>query len=160
MLSNRASTEETARLVPSAKASGDDARAGAHDEQLARRIRWLFGTMVLAIVAGVAIIWNTASPTTVPIAAALATGTASSSSAASHEQQQQQDLWYPAVSSDDFGPYQEYSVIHTDRSLNLMSQPFREVMCDLNRLLKTTYNADKVAIVPGCVRACYNDMTV
>jgi len=34
-------------------------------------------------------------------------------------------------------------------SLNIMSDPFQRVMRDLNDLLKTTYNADKVAIVPG-----------
>jgi len=33
--------------------------------------------------------------------------------------------------------------------LNLMSDPFQNVMRDLNCLLKTTYNADKVAIIPG-----------
>jgi hypothetical protein len=31
-----------------------------------------------------------------------------------------------------FGPCKEYSVIHTDRSLNLMSDPFVHVMRDLN----------------------------
>jgi alanine-glyoxylate transaminase/serine-glyoxylate transaminase/serine-pyruvate transaminase len=40
-------------------------------------------------------------------------------------------------------------VIHTDRSLNLMSDPFKRVMCDLNLLLKTTYNAEKAIIIPG-----------
>ena len=47
------------------------------------------------------------------------------------------------------GEYLEYSVIHTNRSLNLMSLPFQTVMRDLNALLKATYNADKVAIMPG-----------
>lgn len=56
---------------------------------------------------------------------------------------------YDVVPKDYFGEYQEYSVIHTNRSLNLMSEPFQQVMRDLNNLLKTTYNADKVAIVPG-----------
>jgi len=60
-------------------------------------------------------------------------------------------LNYPVIPRGDFGPYKEYSVIHTDRSLNLMSKPFQHVMRDLNRLLKTTYNADKVAIIPGSV---------
>jgi len=47
------------------------------------------------------------------------------------------------------GEFQEYSVIFTNRALNLMSKPFQQVMRDLNVLLKTTYNADKVAIMPG-----------
>lgn len=58
-------------------------------------------------------------------------------------------LNYPVVSKSDFGEYLEYSVIHTNRSLNLMSDPFQRVMKDLNKLLKTTYNAEKVAIIPG-----------
>lgn len=58
-------------------------------------------------------------------------------------------LSYDIISKDDFGKYKEYSVIHTNRSLNLMSDPFQRVMRDLNALLKTTYNADKVAIIPG-----------
>ena len=58
-------------------------------------------------------------------------------------------LNYPIISKEDFGAFKEYSVIHTDRSLNLMSDPFQRVMRDLNQLLKVTYNADKVIIVPG-----------
>lgn len=60
-----------------------------------------------------------------------------------------QRLMYPVISKEDFGAFKEYSVIHTDRSLNLMSDPFQRVMRDLNQLLKVTYNCDKVAIVPG-----------
>ena len=56
---------------------------------------------------------------------------------------------YDIVPKDDFGQYKEYSVIFTNRSLNLMSDPFQKVMRDLNTLLKTTYNASKVAIIPG-----------
>mmetsp|Transcript_9286 Transcript_9286/g.14299 ORF Transcript_9286/g.14299 Transcript_9286/m.14299 type:complete len:428 (+) Transcript_9286:81-1364(+) len=59
------------------------------------------------------------------------------------------NLNYDVVPKNDFGEYKEYSVIHTNRSLNLMSNPFQQVMRDLNGLLKTTYNADKVAIIPG-----------
>jgi len=59
------------------------------------------------------------------------------------------ELSYDIIPKDDFGFLKEYSVIHTDRSLNLMSDPFQRVMRDLNRLLKTTYNAEKVAIIPG-----------
>jgi hypothetical protein len=58
-------------------------------------------------------------------------------------------LDYPVISKQDFGKFKEYSVIHTDRSLNLMSDPFQRVMRDLNELLKVTYNAEKVAIIPG-----------
>ena len=58
-------------------------------------------------------------------------------------------LSYPVISKEDFGKFKEYSVIHTDRSLNLMSDPFQRVMRDLNELLKVTYGADKVAIIPG-----------
>uniref|UniRef100_A0A7S2A5U8 Alanine--glyoxylate transaminase n=1 Tax=Trieres chinensis TaxID=1514140 RepID=A0A7S2A5U8_TRICV len=56
---------------------------------------------------------------------------------------------YDAVPKSDMGPYGEYSVIFTNRSLNLMSDPFQKVMRDLNVLLKETYNAEKVAIIPG-----------
>mmetsp|Transcript_9003 Transcript_9003/g.21929 ORF Transcript_9003/g.21929 Transcript_9003/m.21929 type:complete len:436 (+) Transcript_9003:148-1455(+) len=58
-------------------------------------------------------------------------------------------LSYDVVPKEDFGQYKEYSVIHTNRSLNLMSDPFQKVMRDLNALLKETYNAEKVAIIPG-----------
>lgn len=58
-------------------------------------------------------------------------------------------LYYDVVPKEDFGQYKEYSVIFTNRALNLMSNPFQKVMRDLNNLLKTTYNADKVAIIPG-----------
>lgn len=43
----------------------------------------------------------------------------------------------------------EYSVVYTDRSLNHMSKVFQKVMCDLSTELKSLYNADAVAIVPG-----------
>ena len=56
---------------------------------------------------------------------------------------------YDVVPKSDFGQYQEYSVIFTNRALNLMSVPFQKVMRDLNTLLKETYNARKVAIIPG-----------
>lgn len=63
-------------------------------------------------------------------------------------------LNYGVVPKEDFGQYKEYSVIFTNRALNLMSDPFQRVMRDLNELLKTTYNADKVAIIPGYVYVC------
>ena len=43
----------------------------------------------------------------------------------------------------------EYSVVYTDRALNHMSKAFQQVMNDLSRDLKSVYNADAVAIVPG-----------
>lgn len=58
-------------------------------------------------------------------------------------------LCYNKVPKEDFGQYSEYSVIFTNRALNLMSDPFQRVMRDLNDLLKYTYNAHKVAIIPG-----------
>jgi len=56
---------------------------------------------------------------------------------------------YDVIPKEDFGEFKEYSVIFTNRSLNLMSDPFQKVMRDLNTLLKATYNARKVAIIPG-----------
>ena len=58
-------------------------------------------------------------------------------------------LEYSAIPKSYHGDYQEYSVIFTNRSLNSMSAPFQQVMRDLNNLLKMTYNAHKVAIMPG-----------
>ena len=43
----------------------------------------------------------------------------------------------------------EYSVVFTDRSLNHMSRAFQGVMTDISRILKTVYNADAVALIPG-----------
>ena len=43
----------------------------------------------------------------------------------------------------------EYSVVFTDRSLNHMSQRFVGVMQDIIDVLRTTYGAHTVAIVPG-----------
>ena len=43
----------------------------------------------------------------------------------------------------------EYSVVFTDRSLNHMSQAFQQVMRDISGTLKSVYNADAVALVPG-----------
>ena len=43
----------------------------------------------------------------------------------------------------------EYSVVFTDRSLNHMSKAFQKAMNDISSMLKTVYNADGVAIVPG-----------
>src|SRR3954451_9246310 len=43
----------------------------------------------------------------------------------------------------------EYSVVFTDRSLNHMSQRFVGVMRDIVDVLRTTYAAETVAVVPG-----------
>jgi aspartate aminotransferase-like enzyme len=43
----------------------------------------------------------------------------------------------------------EYSVVFTDRSLNHMSQAFQAVMRDISTTLRSVYNADAVAVVPG-----------
>lgn len=43
----------------------------------------------------------------------------------------------------------EYSVVFTDRSLNHMSKRFVSVMQDINRILRTAYDAHSAAIVPG-----------
>ena len=43
----------------------------------------------------------------------------------------------------------EYSVVFTDRSLNHMSQSFQGVMNDISSMLKSVYNANSVAVIPG-----------
>jgi len=43
----------------------------------------------------------------------------------------------------------EYSVIHTSKSINMMSKSFIDAMKSLINNLRTTYNASHVAIVPG-----------
>ena len=43
----------------------------------------------------------------------------------------------------------EYSVVFTDRSLNHMSRRFVAVMRDIVDVLRTTYRAETVAVVPG-----------
>ena len=43
----------------------------------------------------------------------------------------------------------EYSVVYTDRSVNHMSQSFQSVMNDISATLRTVYNAEAVAVVPG-----------
>ena len=62
---------------------------------------------------------------------------------------EEKKILYNVVPKQDFGEFKEYSVIFTNRALNLMSDPFQKVMRDLNTLLRTTYNARKVAIIPG-----------
>jgi hypothetical protein len=58
---------------------------------------------------------------------------------------------YDRIAFGDHGPFQEFSVIHTDRSLNLMSPPFQTIMKNLHALLKETYAAEHAVIIPGCV---------
>lgn len=43
----------------------------------------------------------------------------------------------------------EYSVVYTDRSLNHMSKSFQQVMNEISSTLRSVYQADAVAIVPG-----------
>jgi aspartate aminotransferase-like enzyme len=43
----------------------------------------------------------------------------------------------------------EYSVVYTDRALNHMSQKFQGVMRDISGILKETYGARSVAVIPG-----------
>lgn len=84
-----------------------------------------------------------------PVAKALLTSSTSTSFSSLAAAASKLD--YGVISKEDFGTFKEYSVIHTDRSLNLMSDPFQRVMRDLNQLLKATYNANKVVIIPGYV---------
>ena len=43
----------------------------------------------------------------------------------------------------------EYSVVFSDRSLNHMSQSFRDVMINISNTLKKVYKAESVVLVPG-----------
>jgi len=47
------------------------------------------------------------------------------------------------------GPFKEFSVVYTDRAMNLMSPVFTVCMQDISRVLKSTYNADAMAMIPG-----------
>lgn len=63
-------------------------------------------------------------------------------------------MWHGSIVNlphDDIDPdgLLEYSVVFTDRSLNHMSQRFVGVMQDIIDVLRTTYSAHTVAIVPG-----------
>ena len=82
-------------------------------------------------------------------ARSMSASTSSTAAPESSNVEQQRNLKYPIIPAEDFGAFKEYSVIHTDRSLNLMSDPFQRVMRDLSELLKVTYNADKAVIIPG-----------
>ncbi|MCF6322494.1 MAG: aminotransferase class V-fold PLP-dependent enzyme [Rhizobiaceae bacterium] len=43
----------------------------------------------------------------------------------------------------------EFSVVFTDRSLNHMSKAFQQVMRDISATLKSVYNAESIAVIPG-----------
>lgn len=43
----------------------------------------------------------------------------------------------------------EYSVVYSDRAVNLMSAPFVECMKDISSMLKEAYSCDHVALIPG-----------
>ena len=47
------------------------------------------------------------------------------------------------------GKLLEYSVVYTDRAVNLMSSPFQQVMIDISTAMKKAYNCSSVAIIPG-----------
>jgi len=47
------------------------------------------------------------------------------------------------------GGLKEYSVVYTDRALNHMSAPFCDTMKNLDRMLKSAYNATSTLIMPG-----------
>src|SRR3954447_22852465 len=64
------------------------------------------------------------------------------------------DMWESAAvdlphSDVDPGGLLEYSVVFTDRSLNHMSKRFVAVMQDIVDVLRSTYRAESVAVVPG-----------
>lgn len=64
------------------------------------------------------------------------------------------DVWQSAVvdlprPDVDPGGLLEYSVVFTDRSLNHMSERFVSMMRDIVDVLRTTYRAETVAVVPG-----------
>ena len=43
----------------------------------------------------------------------------------------------------------EYSVIYTDRAINLLSAPFKKIMRDISAAMKEVYNAHSFALIPG-----------
>jgi len=49
----------------------------------------------------------------------------------------------------DPGGLDEFSVVFTERSLNHMSERFRAAMREISAMLKETYAADRVAVIPG-----------
>ena len=55
----------------------------------------------------------------------------------------------PWLASNPRGDLHEYSVVYTDRAVNLMSSPFQQVMKDISATMKKVYNAASVVIIPG-----------
>ena len=47
------------------------------------------------------------------------------------------------------GELAEFSVVYTDRAVNLMSAPFGDAMATIRDAMKTVYNAHSVALIPG-----------
>ena len=47
------------------------------------------------------------------------------------------------------GNLAEFSVVYTDRAVNLLSTPFQECMQDISKTLKEVYNCSTVALIPG-----------
>jgi aspartate aminotransferase-like enzyme len=62
-----------------------------------------------------------------------------------------QDVICPAtgMSKASRGELSEFSVVYTDRAVNLMSSPFQEVMRDISASLKKVYNAQGCCVIPG-----------
>lgn len=47
------------------------------------------------------------------------------------------------------GNLKEFSVVYTDRAVNLMSSPFQQTMKDISSTLKSVYNTDACILIPG-----------
>ena len=54
-----------------------------------------------------------------------------------------------ALTNNPRGDLLEYSVVYTDRAVNLMAAPFQQVMKDISQAMKTVYNCPSVAVIPG-----------
>jgi len=82
----------------------------------------------------------------------LAAGTIGFASAWMYFKNQQKEAGCPGAPDGGIpqqGPFKEFSVVYTDRAVNLMSPVFTECMKDISRVLRTTYNADSLALIPG-----------
>lgn len=69
------------------------------------------------------------------------------------DERQSDQLKVEAQSIPDNGPLLEYSVVYTDRALNLMSDPFKKIMREISSTLREVYNCGNeesgCAIIPG-----------
>ncbi len=54
-----------------------------------------------------------------------------------------------ASQSNPRGDLKEYSVVYTDRAVNLMSSPFQKVMRDISGTLKKVYKCEHCVLIPG-----------